>query len=177
MLILEQQLIEKIINWAGERDILAQQTLEGQFEKVTEKIGDIVNLIEVLKNAQTVGDYTSINSRLKKAFGKAIVKIIIFLKLIDYDFENLDHELSSFKSEILNASVLMKNSQDYAHYLMKVFSKKRTFDERGVVSILLHTLKSYDLLFTDSDALEIAYDELKSSKGRMINGVFDKNAE
>lgn len=164
------QLIKNIENWADARNLIEGSTPKKQFIKLMEEFGELCsgvskNKIDVVKDS--IGDCFVVmvilaaqrkKNEMRQAKNVAAFtvpygnnKVDIEDHLIEslYVLHRLSHELSSYA----NISVLF----------MSCFVQ------------LLEVAHHFDLDI--HDCVQAAWDEIKDSKGRMIDGVFVKEGD
>ena len=152
-----KELIKKIENWAEERNLIKGSTPQKQFIKLMEEFGELCagiskNNIDMIKDS--IGDCCVVMVILNKQVGK----------------QSREMEFFSFGNPDMSDFTIDKIVSDLADYAAHGY--ERPFP---MVSNLSDIADVYQLNF--EDCIRQAYNEIKDRKGKMINGVFVKEAD
>lgn len=157
-----QELIQKIEKWADDKGITEYGTVEGQIKKTIEELTELAIAI-----------FTGDKKEIIDSIGDVFVTLVVGNKL-NKNFDFMDLYTGETQKDIMTFN-----------------------DDRGWIDIcgesinnlLFHFNYSEDVLFYNLDVLigickfynldlkycvEVAYNEIKDRKGKMINGTFVK---
>lgn len=161
-----KELIEKIENWAEERNLINGSTPQKQFIKLMEEFGELCAGIS--KNKLDI---------IKDSLGDCFVVIVILAKQTksEFDFEPLplwgckgvDAWIEKCLGKFASISKKINYSGKYNRHI--------EYDLGYVLFSLIMLANEYELSFLE--CVKGAWDEIKDRKGRMINGVFIKEAD
>ena len=159
-----QELIKKIEQWAIDRELDKNGTVEGQLIKTAEEVSELIigmskgNLLEI-----------------KDAIGDVFVTLVV-------------GNLIGKSTDILNdyKSVVIRNEAVHQRYnlimgimySMNRLMYEESYTKREVLSLmqdLMYVCKLYDLDFLD--CVESAYNEIADRKGVVKNGTFIKESD
>ena len=155
------ELNTKIVEWAVEREIDKKGTIQGQAIKTIEEMSELIkgickNDIDLIKDS--IGDvYVTLVIGCMLNSTKVCTKYI-------YDggkFRNKEKILEKVSIEMVNLSVC-DEPYDY-FYVAKL------------VKLLELIAIEYNTIL--SECVQLAYDEISRRKGKMIDGVFVKEAD
>lgn len=159
-----KELITLIEQWAIDRGLDKNGTVEGQLIKTAEEVAELV--IGISKDDIDV---------IKDSIGDVFVTLVV-------------GNLICNSTEILKdyQSVVIRDESKYGKYnlimgilySMNRLMFKELYAKREVSSLmqdLMYVCKLYDLDFLD--CVESAYNEIADRKGRVINGTFVKEAD
>ncbi|OOF56186.1 hypothetical protein BKK56_04190 [Rodentibacter genomosp. 2] len=170
-----QELIKNIEQWAEERNLIEGSTPQKQMLKLMEEFGELCsgiakNKLEVIEDS--IGDCAVVLIILSKQtfepspFYDAIIKSCEIAKNVDSTSRFLletDLLLASSSLGRLSRSIVMLDSDEVLESLVSVI---------GALNILSIRL---DLNITD--CIQLAYNQIKDRKGKMIDGVFVKEED
>ena len=155
------ELNTKIVEWAVEREIDKKGTIQGQAIKTIEEMSELIK--GICKNDIDL---------IKDSIGDVYVTLIIGCMLNNGSAcENYIHDFGRYRTkenmikmisgEIVNLSVC------YEPY------------SNSCVTKLVRLLESIAIEYKTSlsECVQLAYDEISSRKGKMIDGVFVKEAD
>ena len=170
---LNQELIDSVISWADEKGILEYGTSEGQLKKTVEELGEALDALKEMKDKQAIDcfeEYFNVINEL----GDIFVTLIIGLKLVDYDFS----KFKRIKSDLSFAgSIICENYLFAGHVISKFAEYSNEIKAKNLTFILSDITIACERLKVDPDfALEVAYNKIKKRKGKMVDGVFVKDA-
>lgn len=152
-----QQLIKNIEQWAEDHNLIEGSTPQKQFIKLMEEFGELCagiskNNIDMIKDS--IGDCFVVMVILNKQVGK----------------QSREMEFFSFGNPDMSYFTIDEIVSDLADYAAQGY--ERPFP---MVSNLSDIADVYQLNF--EDCIRQAYNEIKDRKGKMINGVFVKEAD
>lgn len=157
-----QELIEKIEQWAIDREIHKKGTVEGQTIKTAEEIAELIKGISK-DNIDLIKD----------SIGDVFVTFVIG-NMLD---EKFDIEVT-YKEAKRNLEIYpTENKKDGIDYLAQTITdiiRDGYYEDSlfyGLISLLM-VVDMYNLDF--KNCVEIAYEEIANRKGKMINGTFVK---
>ncbi|HDR1056965.1 TPA: MazG-like family protein [Pasteurella multocida] len=164
-----KELIDKIEQWAEDRNLTKGSTPQKQFLKLMEEFGELCS--GVAKNKPEV---------IKDSIGDCFVALIILTQQlkVDIDFEYI------FDVTYKN----LKNTNDDPIVSMVLFTARAgglansigyendpSFELAGMFSLLV--LISSKLYLNLTDCVQHAYNQIKDRKGKMVDGVFVKEED
>lgn len=156
-----EELNTKIVEWAVERDIDKKGTIQGQAIKTIEEMSELVK--GICKNDIDL---------IKDSIGDVYVTLIIGCMLNnDRICENYTIDGGRFRDKermlrILGTEIITVSSCDEPY-------------DYFYVAKLVKLLESIAIEYKTSlsECVQLAYDEISNRKGKMINGVFVKEAD
>ena len=159
-----QELIKKIEQWAIDRGLDKNGTVEGQVIKTAEEVAELIigiskDDIDVIKDS--IGDVfvTLVVANLLKP------KIKIDLVLV---------ELYSYYPEgVISKKNLVTSLFGRTSYMLS--SQYSSVHVEGILIDLLFVCNTYNLKF--EECVEAAYKEIAGRKGRVIDGTFVKESD
>lgn len=170
-----QELVPLIHQWAKERKIYEQLTPFDELLKTHEEVGELIKAC-----------YDNDKSAIQDAIGDVMVTLINYCYFV---FKNKD-----FAIEIINARYMFDSFEgsstiNYLGYITKtlivLFNEEFLLQEnsnhtRNVFFRLSHISQLIEKIAQDNnttleECLNIAYNEIKNRKGRIINGKFVKD--
>ncbi|HEY8399827.1 MAG TPA: MazG-like family protein [Cytophagaceae bacterium] len=158
-----KQLIDNVIKWAEDRNLISIDNVDKQYCKCVSELGEFADAI-------IKGDVDA----QKDGAGDFIVTLIIMAKQLDFDNteikdlfkylnKNIDYEASKiipWITDSLPKLLMTRTKQWQLLYLIKIL--EYTY---WAINNLGHTPK---------ECLEVAWNEIKDRKGKTINGNFIK---
>lgn len=155
------ELNTKIVEWAVEREIDKKGTIQGQAIKTIEEMSELIK--GICKNDVDL---------IKDSIGDVYVTLVIGCMLNDNNicenymidggrFRDREHMLRMLADEIVNISSCDEPYEYF--YVVKL------------VKLMELIAVEYDT--TLEECVNLAYDEISSRKGKMVNGVFVKEAD
>ena len=160
-----QELIKKIEQWAIDRGLDKNGTVEGQFFKTAEEVAELI--IAISKN-----NVKDIQDAVGDVFVTLVVGNVLCNKL---EMEELV-EIARTKS-----TMMPKRKIDYIYFLI-LSLHGLLFDETyemvsilEVIECLMDICDWFELDFVD--CVESAYKEIADRKGRVIDGTFIKEED
>lgn len=149
-----------VIQWAEERNILAEATPKKQLLKTYEEIGELLEAIED-NNLPEIQD----------AIGDVIISLIVYSKmekisLSEYETERIPEVLPY---AIKDSTCALLEYFDGLYLGLKKYGISKIFEELCKIGVF------YDLKIWD--CLESAYHTIKGRKGTIINGQFVKDKQ
>lgn len=165
-----KELINNIIDWGNSTGILESGTVEGQSLKTIEEMSELVkgvlkNDIDLIKDS--VGDIL-----VTQVLGNALDQKFDLNSIIedqkDKDSPQPKSDLTDHE-QVYNFIKWVSQLWEYPEDIYKGISLNST------INLLLTVTKSYDT--TLEECLNLAYEEIKSRQGKMINGQFVKSED
>lgn len=165
------QLVEQVQQWSIDRNLNTADPMK-QFDKLVEEHGELVKGINK-KDTQVIKD----------SIGDMFVVITIMMQQIKGDVE-LAIKLMSFGDYDISTICYVNSLNDVGNRLNE-FVNERPFDSSlfselqaylsNVIGMLEETAKTYNTDLTT--CVQLAYDEIKNRKGKMVDGKFVKEAD
>ena len=152
-----QELIKNIENWAEERNLINGSTPQKQFIKLMEEFGELC-----------AGISRDNIDMIKDGIGDCFVVMVILNKQVGKPSRGM--EFFSFGNPDMSDFTIDEIVSDLADYAANGY--ERPFP---IVLGLSNIADVYQLNF--EDCISQAYNEIKDRKGKMINGVFVKDAD
>lgn len=150
-----QELIENVIKWANDKNLLKEENAPKQYLKIIEEIGETCGAI--LKG--------NVEGQ-KDGIGDTIVTLIIYSEQI-----KLMYNTESFTPK--KHSEIKQEPSKYILYILKELHFNATdimmYNIFSGVGLLCESLG-----FTPQECLQAAWDEIKDRTGQTINGTFIK---
>lgn len=169
-----QELNQKIIEWAKEREIDKNGTVEGQVLKTVEEMSELIkgvckDDINLIKDS--IGD-VYVTLIVGNMLSQKSIDIYKAVKIREEYYDN--HKFKTFEYEYEETIRLLKGVSDAMYYILtnKSYEKKTI---GGIVSWLLDIAHAYDT--TLEECVEFAYNEIKDRKGKMVDGMFVKEGD
>ncbi len=149
------ELINNVVAWARERELLKEENMTAQFLKVCEE----------------VSEYFSANDRYETedAIGDIMVTLIVLVKQTGEEV-SLDYDLFSDYRKKQNYSVFSVLAF-IGSELLKRDNKKVAFRACQMLTLMLAEFGERYC----NDCLSSAYEVIKNRKGKTINGTFIKD--
>ena len=173
-----KELIEKIENWAEERNLINGSTPQKQFIKLMEEFGELCagiskNNIDMIKDS--IGDCFVVLVIMNKQTGGELFHNGlqgIFNEISKEDFSEM--EINRTSKEILVSNLIQASVQELGKIGEMLFLDKYE-DIIGVLICFYGVSEVYKLSF--ENCVSSAWEEIKDRKGKMINGVFVKEED
>lgn len=158
------ELIKKIEQWAIDRGLDKNGTVEGQLIKTAEEVAELI--IGISKDNIDV---------IKDSVGDVFVTLVIgnmFEKQTSIDdFKEFTQGIKTATKSKIDAMSELNNALSHFYYITRY--------GRGAIRCLTLTIieitNYYNLDFTD--CVESAYKEISGRKGKVINGTFVKESD
>mgnify|MGYP000220271087 CR=1 FL=1 len=169
-----QELNQKIVDWAKERGIDKNGTVEGQVLKTVEEMSELIkgickDDIDLIKDS--IGDvYVTLvigNMLSQKS-------IDIYETVMEKKKQRKNLGLKALKNKHEEKIRLLSGVSDGIDYILIYQSYERTAID-GIVYWLLSIVHTYDT--TLKECVELAYNEIKNRKGKVVDGVFVKEGD
>ena len=176
-----QELIKNIENWAEERNLINGSTPQKQFIKLMEKFGELCagiskNNIDMIKDS--IGDCVVVLVIMnKQAGGKLFPDGLqgVFYDISKEDFsKKIEMGINISSKEILVSNIVQASAQGLGEMGEMLFSDEYE-DITGILTCFYAFSEIYKLSF--ENCVRSAWEEIKDRKGKMINGVFVKEAD
>ena len=148
-------LAEKVVGWAGDRNLIEGSTASNQFIKLVEEVQEI-------KEAKESGDELEL---LKEIGDYHVVSIIMLSQLGIYD---------SLGSRAVYSS---DDWIDILGSIAQSLSKKRLSPKNTIIAGMNNANQYLPDGKDPVDALRVSFEKIKDRKGKMIDGVFVKEAD
>ena len=168
----EKELIEKIAQWAKDRNLILGSTPQKQFIKLMEEFGELC-----------AGIARNDKEKIKDSIGDCGVVVVILIEQLNSDnlgiitaYKAADYSTENSEFICLRASKVLGDASSYLMYMTSSESKSR------LVNILLrfiYYISKIALNFESNfeSCLTLAYNEIKDRKGRMRKGVWIKEED
>ena len=155
-----KELVQKVIQWAEDRNIIDGAKKTDQLHKLYQECGELSDNLCKGKDARDdIGDIT--------------VVLIILAKQSGFVFDSDQKTYTSSTNAKIMYFELMSNV-DCIRYDIRYNCLAETLVSCAYKS-LLHICHALD--YDVKECLEIAYNDIKDRKGEMIDGVFVKEAD
>ena len=168
-----QELVPLIQEWAKERKIYEELTPFDELLKTHEEVGELIKAC-----------YDNGKPAIKDAIGDVLVTLINYCYMVEEDVNHIiKHALTTTpdtKSPPVRLAIFSEIVlADLLRYECKQGFKLSHISPYSNTLYIIKNLISIALLksTTLEECLNIAYKEIKSRKGKMINGKFVKNEE
>ena len=182
------ELLNKVEQWAKDRNL---DTVEArtQYTKLTEEQGELV--FAIMENN------VNGNSGVIDSLGDYQVTLIIYCLIRDIDLKGQVEQEGNFWTEYDDLAQMVEEiseefgekitAQDMVNYLVysssriiSAYNRNNANKEEHIAVVrtmeqLHYIAKKYNT--TLEETLEVAYNEIKDRKGKMIDGVFVKEAD
>lgn len=167
-----KEIAHKTIEWAEERNLIQGARPKDQFLKVVEECSEVFT-------AKNMDEY-------KDAIGDTYVTIVILAKQMGYSVDEIiDQDVILDMVVNMNyIAALLKDRNFYDHAILITLGQIASDLAKGNVDD--QTLKSCQMVLAvmmnnsdinNAESFEIAYNEIKDRKGRMIDNVFVKEED
>ena len=164
-----QELVPLIHQWAKERGIFDKSTLFDQLLKTHEEVGELIKAC-----------YDDDPLAIQDAIGDVMVTLINYCYFKKIDFVKVYKQIQYDDSEAINIYCALTVNDTIAFFLRDLFyswNKPLKVTIFSTVSNILRNLQNITINnnTTLEECLNIAYNEIKNRKGRIINGKFVKD--
>lgn len=158
-----KSVVEKIIQWHNDRNLIEGATDEGQFKKLMSEFGEYSdNLVKGRCTKDDIGDMGVVLINIAKrndCVNSMLVNSLTVRNAGYREVHNSIHELG-----------------------YSIFDECRAFYQKSISESLIECWETLISLaqesnFTFKECLEHAYDDIKDRKGQMINGTFVKESD
>lgn len=169
-----KELIKNIEQWAEDRNLIEGSTPQKQMLKLMEEFGELCG--GIAKNKPDV---------IKDSVGDCLVVMIIMKRQLglgtEYNFDELEKRFempAKFNTELacldfgVHFGILAKTLSVFDRFGLCFYPSNIVFDFIRCYGSLLAIC--FSLKLDIKDCLQIAYDQIKDRKGKMIDGVFVK---
>lgn len=158
------ELIKKIEQWAIDRGLDENGTVEGQLIKTAEEVAELIigiskDDIDVIKDS--IGD--------------------VFVTLVIGNMLNKKYDINICIDKAKESRMWPKRKVDLIHFIIQqiksllVYERYMDFEISSIIECLMDICDWYELDFTD--CVESAYNEIAGRKGRVIDGSFVKEED
>jgi len=172
-----QELVPLIHQWAKERKIYEQLTPFDELLKTHEEVGELIKAC-----------YDKDKSAIQDAIGDVLVTLINYSYFV---FKNKDYAIEAINAKYMFDSFEGSSTINYLGYIVKtligLFNEEFLLQEnnnypRNVFFRLSHISQLLEKVAQDEnttleECLNIAYNEIKNRKGRIINRKFIKDEQ
>lgn len=159
-----KELIKKIEQWAIDRGLDKNGTVEGQLIKTAEEVAELIigiskDDIDVIKDS--IGD--------------------VFVTLVVGNMLNKKYDINICIDKAKESRMWPKRKVDLIHFIIQqiksllVYERYMDFEISSIIECLIDICDWYELDFTD--CVESAYKEIADRKGVVRNGTFIKDSE
>ena len=164
-----QELVPLIHQWAKERGIFDKSTPFNQLLKTHEEVGELIKAC-----------YDDDRPAIQDAIGDVMVTLINYCYFKKIDFVKVYKQIKYDDSEDINIHFALSVNDIIAFFLRDIaYSSYKPLKVTifSTVSNILRNLQNITINnnTTLEECLNIAYNEIKNRKGKMINGKFIKN--
>jgi hypothetical protein len=168
--------IEKILDWAEERNLLTQGDVFMQLEKSREENSELTKSITKYEkgNAQAydeikdaIGDVYVTLVVASEIHGLPVYEIFKNVKFIEYDSYHWQHYTTWLRV------------YDWELYLSCVYGDSPRYDAREILNNYVDFLNelAVEYNFTLVECIEYAYNQIKERTGKIVDGTFVKDVK
>lgn len=165
---------ELIRQWAEARNLIKGATPQAQFVKLIEEFGEFTTGLGALDTDE-----------IKDGLGDTVVVLTILAAQLGTTIEDCIQYASDNDEEVAMLNVedtltcAVRLTMNYFSYLATGISKKTpVLVARGIGNSYITLETAANCLNMDFDeCIQMAYDEIKDRKGKMVDGVFIKEAD
>lgn len=156
-----QKLIKLIEQWAIDRGLDKNGTLEGQLIKTAEEVAELI--IGISKDDKEL---------IKDSTGDVFVTLVVGNML------NKKYDINICINKAKESRMWPKRKVDLIHFIIQhiksllVYERYMDFEISSIIECLMDICDWYELDFTD--CVETAYKEIADRKGVVIDGTFIK---
>lgn len=169
-----QELNQKIIEWAKEREIDKNGTVEGQVIKTVEEMSELIkgickDDIDLIKDS--IGD-VYVTLVIGNMLSQKSIDIYKAVRKQEEYYE--DYGSKRFEDEYQEKIRLLKCVSEGMDYILSY-----QYYEKITISVIISRLLDVTLTYgtTLEECVELAYNEIKDRKGKMIDGMFVKEGD
>ena len=165
-----QELVPLIHQWAKERGIFDNSTPFNQLLKTHEEVGELIKAC-----------YDDDKPAIQDAIGDVLVTLINYCYMIDGDavsfFGNYKKTIWNEYAEAIATSLTLNETLSTLMRSACIYKIRISDTIRFFISLIFDCLYPLADLYntTLEECLNIAYNEIKNRKGRIINGKFVKD--
>ena len=165
-----QELVPLIHQWAKERGIFDKSTPFHQLLKTHEEVGELIKAC-----------YDDDLPAIQDAIGDVMVTLINYCYMVDGDavsfFSKYKKTTCDEYAKAIYTSLTINETLSGLMRSACVYKTKISHSTRLCISLILDSFYTLADLYdtTIEECLNIAYQEIKNRKGRMINGKFVKD--
>ena len=162
----QKELIEKIVQWAKDRNLILGSTPQKQFIKLMEEFGELC-----------AGIARNDKEKIKDSIGDCFVVMVILNKQTNsnFDFTPLPYLARKGVDVWIEKCVARFASiSEKINYTGKA-NRHLEYDFAYALYCLIKISNEYGL--TLESCVQVAWDEIKDRKGKMIDGVFVKEED
>ena len=160
------KLNEKIIEWAKERNIDKNGTVEAQSIKTIEEMSELIK-----------GVCKDDISLIKDSIGDVYVTLVILCMLKNEKIENIVNLYSKVVTPIKDKYTMLWKTSNIICFTVEK-QEQKTFNEffEQIICDIYYTIRriAHFYKMTLKECVKSAYDEIKNRRGKMINGKFVK---
>jgi hypothetical protein len=166
-----QELVPLIQEWAKEREIYKKITSFNQLLKTHEEVGELIKAC-----------YDDNRPAIQDAIGDVMVTLINYCYFKKIDFVKVYEQIQYDDSEAINLYCALTVNDIIAFFLRNIIYSSYKPLKETIFSTVSHILRNLqNITINDNTTLEeclnIAYNEIKNRKGKIINGKFIKNGK
>ena len=165
-----QELVPLIQEWAKEREIYKQLTPFDELLKTHEEVGELIKAC-----------YDNDKPAIQDAIGDIMVTLINYCNLIGEDFVNLYKTSLNQTKHVTTKTISAVNANSYVakmitDEIVSFYKNEITYTFYNILDVLNEMRLVTELEGTTLEAcLNLAYNEIKDRKGKIINGKFVKD--
>ena len=164
-----QELVPLIHQWAKEREIYEQLTPFDELLKTHEEVGELIKAC-----------YEHNRSAVQDAIGDTMICLINYCYFVKIDFLEVYEQVKYENSKNLNIYYALSVNDTISFFLRNVVDRLYRPLKATIFSVVINILRDLQNITinentTLEECLNIAYNEIKNRKGRIINGKFVKN--
>lgn len=166
-----QELVPLIQEWAKEREIYEQLTPFDEILKTHEEVGELIKAC-----------YDNDRPAIQDAIGDVMVTLINYCYFKKIDFVKVYEQIKYDDSEDINIYYALTVNDIIALFLRDILYSSHKPLKVTIFRTVSHILRNLqNITINDNTTLEeclnIAYNEIKNRKGKIINGKFIKNGK
>jgi hypothetical protein len=166
-----QELVPLIQEWAKEREIYKKITSFNQLLKTHEEVGELIKAC-----------YDDDRPAIQDAIGDVMVTLINYCYFKKIDFVKVYEQIQYDDSEAINLYCALTVNDIIAFFLRDIIYSSYKPLKVTIFSTVSNILRNLqNITINDNTTLEeclnIAYNEIKNRKGKIINGKFIKNGK
>ena len=164
-----QELVPLIQEWAKEREIYEQLTSFDEILKTHEEVGELIKAC-----------YDDDRPAIQDAIGDVMVTLINYCYFKKIDFVKVYEQIQYDDSEVINLYCALTVNDIIALFLRDIIYSSYKPLKVTIVRTVSHILRELqNITINDNTTLEeclnIAYNEIKDRKGKIINRKFIKD--
>ena len=164
-----QELVPLIQEWAKEREIYEQLTSFDEILKTHEEVGELIKAC-----------YDDYRPAIQDAIGDVMVTLINYCYFKKIDFVKVYEQIQYDDSEVINLYCALTVNDIIALFLRDIIYSSYKPLKVTILRTVSHILRELqNITINDNTTLEeclnIAYNEIKDRKGKIINRKFIKD--